>query len=126
MTSNVRQTRRHERRHLPLLVQYRFSAVGAFHTDYSVNISAGGLLLHIGSAPQLGSVVYLQFIMRGGSRIIQCRGRVLRVEASERKEAPLRCAVQFIDLDEEDFEAIVELVKLSELAAPEKKRGAAR
>jgi len=126
MSSNVRQTRRHERRHVPLLVQYRFSAVGAFHTDYSVNISAGGLLLHMVTSPPLASTVYLQFIMRGGSRIIQCRGRILRVEASDRKEAPLRAAVQFIDLDEEDFEAICELVKLSEVTAPEKKRGAAR
>src|SRR5688572_7060812 len=120
MTGNVRHTRRHERRHLPLLVQYRFSAIGTFHTDYSVNISAGGLLLHMVSAPQLGATVYVQFIMRGGSRIIQCRGRVLRIEASDRKEAPVRAAVQFIDLDDEDFAAITDLVDLAE--APEKKR----
>ncbi len=126
MTGNVRHTRRHERRHLPLLVQYRFSAIGTFHTDYSVNISAGGLLLHMVTAPQLGATVHLQFIMRGGARIIQCRGRVLRIEASERREAPVRAAVQFVDLDDEDFSAINELVKLSNTPSDPVKKRAAR
>ena len=103
-------TRQHQRRTLPLLVQYRFNPVGDFHTDYSVNISGGGLLLHMLTAPQLGATVYLQFIMRGDSRIIQCRGRVVRVETVPSAQAPVSAAVQFIDLDDDDYEAILRLV----------------
>jgi c-di-GMP-binding flagellar brake protein YcgR len=126
MSGNVRHTRRHERRHVPLLVQYRYTAIGTFHTDYSVNISAGGLLIHMVSAPQIGATVYLQFIMRGGSRIIQCRGRVVRVEESDRKEAPVLAAVQFVDLDEDDHDAVSELVKLSANKASTENKRASR
>ena len=105
----AKNTRKHERKTLPLLVQYRFSPVGDFHTDYSVNISGGGLLLHMMSPPQLGQTVYLQFIMRNDSRIIQCRGRVLRVEEVKNGPAPICAGVQFLDLDDEDLEAIVKL-----------------
>lgn len=111
MTGTVRHTRRHERKSLPMLVQYRFNPIGEFHTDYSLNISAGGLLLHMVSAPQIGATVHLQFIMRGESRVIQCRGRVLRVEPSEMPETPVRAAVQFMDIDDEDLEALNALVK---------------
>jgi c-di-GMP-binding flagellar brake protein YcgR len=99
--------RKHKRRQLPLLVQYRFSVLEEFHTDYSVNISGGGLFLQMPRAPVIGSTIYLQFIMRGGGRIIQCRGRVIRTDL-EGKESG--CAVQFIDLDDEDLAAITALV----------------
>jgi hypothetical protein len=122
MTGNVRHTRRHERKALPLLVQYRFNPIGDFHTDYSVNVSAGGLLLHMVNAPSLGATVHLQFIMRGEARVIQCRGRVLRVEQSNMPEAPVRAAVQFVDIDDDDFAALQTLVKVNE---PVKRRAKA-
>ncbi|MCC6811113.1 MAG: PilZ domain-containing protein [Deltaproteobacteria bacterium] len=125
MTGTVRHTRRHERKSLPMLVQYRFNPIGEFHTDYSVNISAGGLLLHMVTAPQIGATVHLQFIMRGEARVITCRGRVLRVEQSNMPEAPVRAAVQFVDIDEDDFVALTELVKQNAEAqakTPPKKR----
>lgn len=121
MTGTVRHTRRHERKSLPLLVQYRFNPIGEFHTDYSLNISAGGLLLHMVSAPQIGATVHLQFIMRGESRVIQCRGRVLRVEQTQMPETPVRAGVQFVDIDEDDLEAINALVKQLQ-SEPVKKR----
>ena len=122
MTSNVRHTRRHERKSLPLLVQYRFNPIGDFHTDYSVNVSPGGLLLHMVAAPSLGATVHLQFIMRGEARVIQCRGRVLRVEKSDMPEAPVRAAVQFVDIDDEDCAALQSLVVINE---PVKRRAKA-
>lgn len=106
------QKRKHERRALPLLVQYRFGPLDEFHTDYSVNISGGGLLLHVGQPPALGTTVYLQFIMRGQSRMIQCRGRVVRVDRGDPKtRLGPGCGVQFIDLDDDDLAAIIALTQ---------------
>lgn len=119
MTADSKNARKHRRKQLPLLVQYRFSLLKEFHTDYSVNISGGGLYLTMPEAPALGSTVYLQFIMRGGGRIIQCRGRVVRINDEQRDgdEAGVRtvgpsfgCGVQFIDLDDDDLAAITALV----------------
>ena len=112
MPSQTKNDRKHRRKQLPLLVQYRFSLLKEFHTDYSVNISGGGLFLTMPDAPALGSTVYLQFIMRGGGRIIQCRGRVVRIDDTVKPN--FGCGVQFIDLDDDDLAAITALVGISD------------
>ena len=38
--------REHKRAAIPLLIQYRFSPFERYETDYSANISAGGLFIH--------------------------------------------------------------------------------
>ena len=101
--------RQYQRKAVPLLVQYRFNVLEDFHTDYSMNISGGGLYLKMTKQATLGSTVYLQFIMRGGGRVIQCRGRVVRVDGSPGVPAT-GCAVQFVDLDDDDLSAILGLV----------------
>lgn len=109
--------RKFQRKAVPLLVQYRFNVLEEFHTDYSVNISGGGLYLKMTKPATLGSTVYLQFIMRGGGRVIQCRGRVVRVDGSSGSSggavmpsAGSGAAVQFVDLDEDDLSAILKLI----------------
>lgn len=109
MASDDHSGRKFQRKAVPLLVQYRFNVLEDFHTDYSVNISGGGLYLKMTRQATLGSTVYLQFIMRGGGRVIQCRGRVVRVDGSAGTSAT-GCAVQFVDLDDDDLSAILNLV----------------
>lgn len=113
---NGESGRQFQRKAVPLLVQYRFNVLEEFHTDYSVNISGGGLYLKMTRPATLGSTVYLQFIMRGAGRVIQCRGRVVRVDGTQgpvgkpSSPTPAGAAVQFVDLDDDDLEAILKLI----------------
>jgi len=71
--------REHKRASIPLLIQYRFSPFENYETDYSANVSAGGLLIHCTDAPVNVSTIILRFLPRDGSRVILAQGEVVRV-----------------------------------------------
>jgi hypothetical protein len=97
------ENRRHRRGAIPLLIQYRFSPFEPYATDYSANISAGGLMLSCDDAPAHVSTILLRFLPRDSSRVILAQGEVLR-----RTEAGL--AVRFLHIETDDrafLEALV-------------------
>ncbi|MEW5848400.1 MAG: PilZ domain-containing protein [Myxococcota bacterium] len=96
--------RRFKRVRIPLLVQYRFSPLGEFRTDYAVNVSEGGLFISNAEAVPEGSVVFLQFLTREGMHLISGEGRVVRNGRDGGQ------GVQFIRLDPADLERLHELI----------------
>ncbi len=113
--------RRFLRARVPLLVQYRFSPVGDYVTDYSANLSRGGMFIYTEMPRPVGSLLYIQFVTRDGSRIIRGQGRIVRVVThGEGEDRLIGQAVEFVDFDEEDAAFVDDLVQhyLEEQAQP--------
>ena len=70
--------RKHSRTPLSLLVQFRFNTFEDFLADYSVNISPGGMFIRTDEPQEEGSIIYLQFTLKDGSRLIEGMGKVVR------------------------------------------------
>jgi hypothetical protein len=97
------EKRRHDRAVIPLLIQYRFSPFESYRTDYSANISAGGLLIHCDDPPANVATILLRFLPRDGSRVILAQGEVVR--ATE-----VGLAVRFLHIDDGDVSFLMTLV----------------
>lgn len=103
MTADTDELRNYRRAEIPLLIQYRFSPFENYRTDYSADISAGGLFLSSDDAPANVSTILLRFLPRDGSRVIHAQGEIVR-----RSEEGL--AVRFIHIDEQDQSYVDSLV----------------
>lgn len=75
--------RRHPRTPLSLLVQYRSDTFEDFLAEYSVNLSPGGIFLRTDAPHPLGAMIFLQFFLKDGSRLIEGLGRVVHVNTPE-------------------------------------------
>lgn len=93
--------RKHERTDLSLLVQYRFNTFEDFIPDYAVNLSPGGMFLNTEDPREVGSVIYLQFSLKDGSKLIEGMGRVVRVIPPGKGTQTPGMAIEFTDFDEE-------------------------
>jgi len=89
------ELRNHRRAEIPLLIQYRFSPFENYRTDYSADISAGGLFLSADDAPPNVATILLRFLPRDGSRVIHAQGEIVR-----RSDEGL--AVRFMHIDAQD------------------------
>jgi type IV pilus assembly protein PilZ len=70
--------RRHPRVDIPLLVQYRFTALEEFRTDYAINVSRSGLFIETDDSRPIGTRVFVQLTTRDGAHLLQGEGRVVR------------------------------------------------
>ncbi len=104
MTEQGADKRKHKRANIPLLIQYRFSPFENYETDYSANVSAGGLLIHCDDPPANVSTILLRFLPRDGSRVILAQGEVVRSTAEG-------LAVKFLQIDHRDQEFLVALTE---------------
>jgi uncharacterized protein (TIGR02266 family) len=96
------ERRRHARTPLSMLVQYRFDTFDDFLAEYALNLSPGGIFISTDAPREEGAIVYLQFALRDGSRLIEGMGRVVRVDAP-RGGAPGGMGVEFLDFDEDSL-----------------------
>ncbi|MHB1844144.1 MAG: TIGR02266 family protein [Deltaproteobacteria bacterium] len=106
--------RRHPRAELQLLVQYRFDSVGDFLAEYSSNISLGGIYVRTDRPREEGALIYLQFALKDGSRLIEGLGRVVRSNPPgeglpEGIEPGM--GVEFVNFDDESIELIERIVQ---------------
>ncbi|MFW5878661.1 MAG: PilZ domain-containing protein, partial [Myxococcota bacterium] len=74
--------RRFPRAPLSLLVQYRFDSFDDFLSEYSADISCGGMFIRTEDPRPVGSMIYLQFALKDGSKLIEGLGRVVHVNDS--------------------------------------------
>mgnify|MGYP001157374618 FL=1 len=102
--------REFKRAAIPLLIQYRFSPFENYETDYSANVSAGGLFIHCDNPPANVSTILLRFLPRDGSRVILAQGEVVRA-------AEDGLAVKFMQIDEGDQAYLNELIEGTQGAA---------
>ncbi len=96
--------RRYPRSALSILVQYRFNTFEDFLAEYSLNISLGGIFIRTEDPKDEGSIVYLQFSLKDGSRLIEGMGKVVRVNPPGHRDTGM--GVEFLSFDEESMALI--------------------
>jgi uncharacterized protein (TIGR02266 family) len=107
-SENWDEKRKHPRTPLSLLVQFRFNTFEDFLAEYSVNISPGGMYIKTTEPKEEGAIIYLQFSLMDGSRLIEGMGRVVRVNPPGGPGEP-GMGIEFINFDEESMALIQEI-----------------
>jgi uncharacterized protein (TIGR02266 family) len=96
---------------VPIAVELRRRG-GTLGIEYAVNLSPGGLCLHLPSPLAVGEAVELAFELPGGERI-EARGRVIWSDASQPasgRERFSETGVRFEGLSDADRRRIVQFV----------------
>lgn len=102
--------RRYPRTPLHILVQFRFGSFEEFLAEYSLNISPGGMFIRTAEPRAEGDIIYLQFSLRDGSRLIEGMGRVVRVNPPPGTDAqPSGMGIEFLNFDPESMALIEEI-----------------
>jgi type IV pilus assembly protein PilZ len=103
--------RRYPRVPLSLLIQYRFDTLEDFLAEYSMDISTGGMFIRTEEPREEGSLIYLQFYLRDGAKLIEGLGKVVRVNPPGQTERPAGMGVEFVNFDEESMKLIRQIVE---------------
>ena len=105
--------RQNQRVSLSLLIQYRFDTLEDFLSEYSTDISMGGMFIRTDTPKDEGTLVYLQFYLRDGAKLIEGLGRVVRVNSTQPAvdNVAAGMGIEFINFDEESMELIRQIVE---------------
>lgn len=101
--------RRHPRTPLNVLVQFRFDTFDEFLAEYSINISPSGIFVCTEEPRDEGSVIYLQFALKDGSKLIEGMGKVVRVNPAGDPTRPAGMGIEFTNFDDESMALIAEI-----------------
>ena len=101
--------RKHPRTPLSLLVQYRFNTFEDFLAEYSLNISPGGIFIRTDEPRAEGDVIYLQFSLKDGSRLIEGMGRVVRCNPPGVEGRVAGMGIEFVSFDDESMALIEDI-----------------
>ncbi len=101
--------RKHSRTPLSLLVQFRFNTFEDFLADYSVNISPGGMFIRTDDPQEEGAIIYLQFSLKDGSRLIEGMGKVVRCNLPGAAGRTAGMGIEFLNFDDESMALINEI-----------------
>src|SRR3954467_13323516 len=94
MSSDSRpKERKHPRTPVSLLVQYRFNSLEDFLAEYATNLSPGGIFIATDDPSPVGTMLYLPFSLRDGSKLIEGMGRVAHVDKGG-------MGIEFVQFDE--------------------------
>ncbi len=103
------ERRRHPRTELSILVQFRFNSFEDFLAEYSLDISPGGIFIRTESPRTEGSIIYLQFSLADGSRLIEGMGRVVRVNPPGVAGRVAGMGIEFLNFDDESYALVQEI-----------------
>lgn len=107
--SNDDERRAHQRTPLSLLVQFRFNTFEDFIADYSHDISPGGMFVRTDEPQEEGSIIYLQFSLKDGSRLIEGMGKVVRCNPAGVPGRVAGMGIEFLNFDEESMALVQEI-----------------
>ena len=108
MSSDGDNRRRYPRVPLNLLIQYRFDTLEDFLCEYAANISEGGMFITTDAPRDQGSMVYLQFSLHDGTKLIEGLGKVAHVSPGSAEPAGM--GIEFLSFDETSTELIRAIV----------------
>ena len=97
------ERRKFPRAKLNLLIQYRFDTFDEFLCEYAEDISEGGMLLRVDAPRAVGSMVYLQFALKDGTRLIEGLSKVAYCGDG-------RMGVEFVSFDDASSDLIKTIV----------------
>ena len=106
--TNETERRVHPRLPLKLVVQFRMHDMNEFMREHAVNLSAGGMFIRCRNPHPEGSLVYVQFRLSDGAKLIEGLARVVRVNAPD--SAVPGMGVEFVNLDPESLDLIERIV----------------
>ncbi len=115
----MRERRAHTRVPLNMVVQFRLNDMAEFMREWAANISSGGMFIRTRTPHASGSMIYLQFRLSDGSKLIEGLGKVVHVNPPD--HAVPGMGVEFVNLDRESkklIDAIIE-ERASELGEAE-------
>ncbi len=107
--SDESDRRKAERYALTLLVQYRFNSFEDFLAEYSLNISSGGMFIKTDTPREENSMLYLQFSLNDGAKLIEGMGRVVRVNPPGEAGRVAGMGIEFVNFDDESMLLIEEI-----------------
>jgi type IV pilus assembly protein PilZ len=109
-----RDQRRDARVPLKARVDFELTSEDTFLFEYTSNVSRGGIFLSTRNPLPVGAVLTVKFALpEAGSRLIAVRGRVIWINEYKPGGRNLNpgMGIEFIDLSEENKEAISRLVR---------------
>jgi type IV pilus assembly protein PilZ len=112
--NDASERRRHPRVPLSLLIQYRFDTLEDFLAEYSTDISQGGMFIRTDEPHDEGSLVYLQFYLRDGAKLIEGLGKVVRTirpDPSGATPVTPGMGIEFVNFDEPSMNLIQQIVE---------------
>ena len=112
--ASAAEKRRAPRADLHILVQFRCTSFDEFLAEYATDISTGGMFLRTDQPRPEGQMIYLQFALRDGSKLIEGLGKVVRVNPPG-GDRPAGMGVEFVNVDE-DSRALIEDIVAQKLA----------
>jgi len=92
-------------------IQYKFESMDAFRAEYANDISIGGMFIKTEAPEPVGSVIFLEFDLKDGSKILSGYGKVVRVNPKGVPDFDPGMGVEFLKFDEESMTRIKSLVK---------------
>jgi uncharacterized protein (TIGR02266 family) len=101
------ERRKYERAHLNLLIQYRFETFDEFLVEYSANISEGGMFIRTKEPRAQNSLVYFQFALKDGTKLIEGLGKVVRT-SDDPKDPGM--GIEFVGFDDESKQMVKAIV----------------
>lgn len=104
MGAKKMERRRFPRVSLNLLVQYRFDTLDDFLIEHAADISEGGMFIRCDDAKSEGALVYLQFNLKDGTKLIEGLGKVVRVNPKRSPDPGM--GIEFVNFDPESRELI--------------------
>jgi type IV pilus assembly protein PilZ len=107
MSADKENRRKHVRVPQSLLVQYRFNTPEDFLSEYSTNLSMGGMFIKTEDPSDVGTLVYFQFVLNDGDKLIEGLGRVTWCNRGVEPGMGL----EFINMDDESLDLIKSIVE---------------
>ncbi|MBJ6723189.1 response regulator [Geomesophilobacter sediminis] len=111
------RVRYEERAHVRLLVSYGSNNEFPL-TDYSINLSTGGLFLETEALLSVGTRIQAEFVLPHDSSCIRCNAKIAWINSSYYQSNPqlaVGMGVQFLDLGLDHLEAIRTFVRTQNL-----------
>ncbi len=91
-------------------IQYKFESMDAFRTEFANDISIGGMFIKTDAPEPLGAVIFLEFDLKDGSRILSGYGKVVRVNPKGTPDFDSGMGVEFMKFDEASMLHIKQLI----------------
>ena len=102
------ERRRGGRVELKLPVDY--TSVDAFFSEFTANINEGGMFVEMDDAPDLGTLVQLQFDLPGHIAAVQVEGRIAWI-SDGKDDSPAGVGIEFQNLPSNVRETINSVVR---------------
>lgn len=91
-------------------VQYRFESLEQFKSEVANDISLGGMFIRTDEPEAIGSVIFLEFDLKDGSKLLRGYGKVVRVNPKGVPDFDAGMGIEFLKFDDESIARIRSLI----------------